>query len=375
MRSTLSAERERFGREWPPGWAGQLRASHGFDLSTSLLGIPLPHPIGKASGQLSLRSEQLQHDADAGLSFTVLKTVIGEDASGARTMGEWAIHETRMAVERRDAADGRAGWTVTWKGRGWDGTLAEYCALVESGRQLTKAGQLLVIPSVKLHLPPGGEEFREAEYAHTLGALHAAWGTEPLLLEHDFSPTLAGDARGREREDILRWIAELPGLIRSHADGPVRVALKLMNATFDDGFQAEMLRASASADAVTVFNRLWDKERQVAFGGWELSDRNLAVLSSVARHGQERSGTGNVISGRQIVAYAKCGCSTVQCHTAFQLPLREYAAAAGSRTARTLHRLILDPDDGLLAVMLEEEKAGRLHRHGGELRFRDLVTP
>jgi hypothetical protein len=374
MRSTLSADRERFGREWPRDWAAHLRAEHGFDLATSLLGVPLPHPIGKASGQLSLKAEQLQHDADAGLAFDVLKTVIGEDATGDRSMGAWAIHETRMAVERRDAADGRRGWTVTWKGRGWDGTLAEYCALLEAGRQMTRDGRQLVLPSVKLHLPPQDEAFREAEYAYTLGELRAAWGRDPLLLEHDFSPTLAGDARGESREDVLRWISELPGLIRRHAGGPVRVGLKLMNATFDDAFQADMLRAAVGADAVTVFNRLWDAGRQVAYGGWELSDRNLRVLASVGRRGQERSGTGNVISGRQVVAYARAGCSTVQCHTAFQLPLGEYAAEAGSRTARTLHQLVFDPADGLLAVMLEEEEARRLHRRGGELRFRDLVA-
>lgn len=374
MRSTLSAERERLGREWRADWAAELRSHHGFDLSTSMLGEPLPHPIGKASGQLSLKREQLQHDADAGLAFSVLKTVIGEDPAGLRSMGEWAIRESRMAVERRDAPDGRTGWTVTWKGRGWDGTLADYCALVGAGRELTRAGQLLVLPSVKLHLPAHGEEFREAEFAHTLGALRSAWGGETMLLEHDFSPTLAGDARGQERDDILRWVADLPGLIRSHGHGPVQVALKLMNATFEDHFQQAMLRAAAGASAVTVFNRLWDEERKVAFGGWELSDRNLRVLAATPRDGQERSGTGNVISGRQVAAYARCGCSTVQCHTAFQLPLGEYAASAGSRTARTLHHLVFDPADGLLQVMLEEEDAGRLHRHGGELRFRDLVA-
>ncbi len=374
MRLTLSAERERLGREWPHDWAAQLRATHGFDLSTSLMGVPLPHPIGKASGQLSLKAEQLQHDADAGLAFAVLKTVIGEDSAGERSMGAWAIHETRMAVERRDAADGRCGWTVTWKGRGWDGTLAEYCELIQVGRQLTRDDRLLVLPSVKLHLPPAGEAFREAEYAHTLGAVRAAWGAEPMLVEHDLSPTLAGDARGQSRDAVIRWISELPALIRRHAGGPAHVSLKLMNATFDDAFQADMLRAAADARAVTVFNRLWDDERQVAYGGWELSDRNLRVLASVSRGGQERSGTGNVVSGRQAVAYARAGCSTVQCHTLFQLPLGEYAAEAGSRTARALHQLVFDPADGLLAVMLEEEEAGRLHRVRGELRFRDLVA-
>jgi hypothetical protein len=277
-----------------------------------------------------------------------------------------------MQVEQRAEPDGRAGWTVTWKGRGWAGTLPEYAELVRAGREITRAGGPLVLPSVKLHLPPGDMPFDADEYRHTLEVLQRAWGEDTLLLEKDFSPTLAGDSRSRDQETILRWVQQVPDVLRAHARGRVRLALKLMNARFDDDFQLRMLAAAGSADAVTLFNRLWDAERQVAYGGWALSDRNLRVLDRAGREGPERSGTGNVCSGRQVIAYAQRGCSSVQLHTAFQLPLSAYPATAGSRSQRTMHALVFHPVDGLIASLLELEQAGALVRRGGELHYSDL---
>jgi hypothetical protein len=166
----------------------------------------------------------------------------------------------------------------------------------------------------------------------------------------------------------------VPARIRAHGD--VRLAMKLMNARFDDDFQREMMQAASSADALVVFNRLFDSERSVAFGGPELSDRNLRVLDRSSAHPPSRpalSGTGNIHSGRMIVDYARRGCSSVQLHTFFQLPLEEYPATDGSRTQRALHALIFDPREGLVAVMLEREAAGLLARRGGELHFLDLI--
>lgn len=74
-----------------------------------------------------------------------------------------------------------------------------------------------------------------------------------------------------------------------------------------------------------------------------------------------------------IVEYATRGCSSVQLHTFFQLPLEEYPATDGSRTQRALHFLVFDPLDGLLAVMLEREAAGKIQRRNGELHFLDLL--
>ena len=370
FRALLDRDFERFKRALPRDFPAHIRNVYHIDLTAHYLGQSLPHPIGKGSGQLSLNAGQLETDAEAGLAFAVLKTVIAQNAAGAQSMAAWAIHETKMTVERRGD-----GWTVTWKGRGWDRSFDDYLALVRAGRDLTRAGRLLTVPSVKYHLPRLNESFRDDEYAFTTCALAAARGEPPLLLEKDFSPTLAGDALADEKAQILRWLREVPARIRHHAD--VRLAMKLMNARFDDAFQIEMVNAASSADALVVFNRLFDAEKGVAYGGAELSDRNLRVLDVLtpgARPGfKELSGTGNIHSGRMIVEYALRGCSSVQLHTFFQLPLEEYPATDGSRTQRALHALIFEPRDGLIAVMREREEAGLLERSGGELRFLDLV--
>lgn len=376
MRARLAADFQRFGRELPRDFPDHVRDAYRIDLTARYLGREIPHPIGKGSGQLSLNPDQLEADRAAGLGFVVLKTLVAEEASGARSMEAWAVHETRMRVERRRSGDGREGWTVTWKGRGWDRSLGDYLALVRTAADLARARDgLWVVPSVKYHLPRLDEPFREGEYVHTTTELARAWGGGELPLEKDFSPTLAGDPLAAERGRILRWVAEVPDRIRRAAPGPVRVALKLMNALFDDAFQVEMLAAAAGADGLTVFNRLFDPARGVAYGGWDLSERNLRVLD-LARargwRGRGLSGTGNVCSGRMVLEYARRGCESVQLHTFFQLPLGEYPAQRGSRTQRALHALIFHPTEGLVAGMLDLEARGVLERRGGVLHFQDI---
>jgi len=377
MGSQLERDFERFKRELPGDFSDHVRETYGIDLTARYLGATIPHPIGKGSGQLSLNENQLADDARAGLAFVVLKTLIAEDEAGGQSMAAWAIHETKMQVERRHAAGGRAGWTVTWKGRGWDRSLEDYLALVRAGRDLTRAGRLLVVPSVKYHLPRLEEPFRDGEYRYTTRLLADAWGDDapPLLVEKDFSPTLAGDSLAGDRDQIMRWLREVPGRIRAASPISVRVAVKLMNACFDDAFQLEMIDACRDADMLVCFNRLFDADRSVAYGGWDLSDRNLRVLDAVApgvRPGL--CGTGNICSGRMIVEYARRGCESVQLHTFFQLPLSEYAATHGSRTQRALHALLFDPRDGLVAALLALAATGRLERRDGALHFLDLVA-
>jgi len=377
VHAPLERDFDRFKRELPRDFAAHVRETYRIDLTARYLGELVPHPIGKGSGQLSLNPGQLEDDAAAGLAFAVLKTVIAEDESGAQAMAAWAIHETRMKVERRPTGAGREGWTVTWKGRGWDRSFGDYLALVRAGRDLTRAGRLVVVPSVKYHLPRLGEPFREAEYRHTTARLAEAWVEGPLLVEKDFSPTLAGDALADDRAQILRWLEEVPRQIRAASPIPVRIAVKLMNARFDDAFQVEMMNVSAGADALVCFNRLFDAARGVAYGGWDLSDRNLRVLETqLTPHANAGipalTGTGNISSGRMILEYARRGCESVQLHTFFQLPLSEYAATHGTRSQRALHALVFHPQDGLIAGMLELEARRELERQDGELRFLDV---
>lgn len=103
-----------------------VRDKYEINLSSEYGGLPIKNPFGKASGQLSLNVSQVRRDAEDGLGFAVLKTIIAEDEHGAQSMSEWAIHETRMIVERIKGANGNEGWTVTWKGRGWYDTFEEY---------------------------------------------------------------------------------------------------------------------------------------------------------------------------------------------------------------------------------------------------------
>ena len=375
MRARLERDFERFKRELPSDIAGYIRGAYRIDLTARYLGRTLPHPIGKGSGQLSLSLEQLETDRAAGLAFVVLKTVIAEDPAGERSMGAWAVHETRMKVERRRSAGDRKGWTVTWKGRGWDRSFDEYLALVRAAADYTRSGEIVAVPSVKYHLPRLGEPFRTEEYRYTTERLSQAWGGDELPLEKDFSPTLAGNELADERTQVLRWLREVPEQVRAATAAPVRLALKLMNARFDDAFQLEMLEAGGSADALVVFNRLWDPEQGVAFGGFDLSERNLRVLEAARRRHVNTpplTGTGNVSTGRLILDYARLGCESVQLHTFFQLPLSEYPATDGSRPQRALHTLLFEPRDGLIACMLDLEADGLLERRGGELRFLDL---
>jgi hypothetical protein len=176
---------------------------------------------------------------------------------------------------------------------------------------------------------------------------------------------------------VLRWLREVPGRIRNGAGATkVRLAVKLMNARFDESFQLEMLDACGAADSLVCFNRLWDPTRAVAYGGYDLSDRNLRVLQAARQRPQPLPplvGTGNICSGRMLLDYARLGCESVELHTFFQLPLSQYPALGGTRTQRALHALLFHPQDGLVAGMLALEAEGMIERRGGELHFLDLV--
>ncbi len=369
----------------PPDLAAIVREELRVDLSTRYAGVTIAHPFGKGSGQLSCKFSQVVDDVESGLAFIVLKTVIAENPSGSRSMNEWASEETKMRVERRMSLSGREGWTVTWKGRGWPGSLDEYLAFFEESLRAGARRDVPVIPSVKFHLPDSGEAFSVEEYAHTTSRLLETWdragGSGPMLMEKDFSPTLAGDARAQARDQVLIWLREVPELVDGAAAGRVRLGVKVMNALADDAFQVEMLRVLCEQEVtkvayLVVFNRLFDADLGVAYGGWDLSDRNLRVLDRARETGlvlPSLSATGNICSGRMMLEYALRGCENGQLHTFFQLPHSEYTADGGPRSARALHTLLLHPSQGLVPWMWHLHEAGAVAEVAEVIRFRDVV--
>lgn len=351
--------------------ADVLASDFAIDIRASYGPIPIAHPIGKASGQLSLQPKQVKADAEAGLGFVVLKTVIAEDERGGASMEAWKIKEPRMEVERiQGKRVPREGWTVSWAGRGWEGSLASYLHFTEEALRIGADASMPVIPSVKYHLPSNPDEaFLTQEYEVTTRALEETWArvaeSEALVLEQDFSPTLAGTDMAGSKRLILKWLRESPSLIK--AAGPrVVLGIKLMNALFEDEFQLETMAAVGAennpADFIICFNRLFDPDRMfgtkkgIAVGGPDLSDRNLTILRrAIEEKRMERelpiSATGDITSGRMMVEYALRGATSGQLHTYFQLPLSEFSLKGVSRTRAALHELFFHPQHGIAAAM------------------------
>jgi len=376
----LRADFEAFRAGLPRPLEAYILSTYGIDLTSSYGGLKVKNPFGKASGQLSLMRHQVEKDAEAGLGFVVLKTVIAQDAAGEQSMHEWAIPETRMLVERIQGRGGEPGWTVTWKGRGWFDTFEAYLRFFNEALMAAEPSGMLVAPSVKYHLPTPKENFwKDDEYIFTTRALLAVWkqacGETQMPLEKDFSPTLAGSSRAAQQVKILEWLAKVPGLIHGAAPGKVRVGLKIFNALFEDEFQLRMLEeihgaqdASARADFMIYANRLFDPAKEfegkvgVAYGGTDLSVRNLAVLENFLGSDSIATGrvpllplsaTGDISSGRVAAEYLLRGASTFQMHTIFQLPDSEFAMNVGGKTEKAFHRLLFDPENGFLAWILD----------------------
>ena len=378
--ASLVRDYERFRAGLPEDLEDYVRQQYQLDLSSEYGGHFIKNPFGKASGQLSLNLSQVRRDCEEQLGFIVLKSIIAEDTSGAQSMSEWAIEETRMVVERIVGQDKTEGWTVSWKGRGWYDTFAKYLEFFDEALSCARPASVLVVPSCKYHLPSAAEQlWKVGEYEYTTRCLIDVWQKHhpdaPMLIEKDFSPTLAGSDRAAQAEMIIEWLTRVTSLIRrGAAPATVRIGLKVFNAILDDAFQLEMLRAineKCLGDAVPDFlvyaNRLFDPDREfdgvrgIAYGGPDLSARNLSVLAQLRL--LERQGlipacklpisaTGNIVSGRIAAEYLLRGASSFQMHTFFQLPSGEYSMKTGGKTARALLELYFHPEEGLLAWLL-----------------------
>lgn len=403
VRRKVQRDYERFALAdaWTASLEQYLLDEYDLDVTAEYAGLPIKNPWGKGSGQLSMTARQVEEDVAAGLGFVVLKTVIAQDERGDQSMAAWAIPETRMVAEPIVGRSGESGWTITWKGRGWWQSFEAYLQLIRDARQLAVGSRTLIVPSCKYHLPsPTEPDWRVAEYDFTTRKLLEAWqpGAEPMPLEKDFSPTLAGSDRATARARILEWLRIAPKLMREAAQkanlGQVRIGLKMFNALFDEDFQVEMLQAihETSSEPVDYFvyaNRLFDPQREfegqrgVAYGGPDLSDRNLRVLDQWRDRRRSQpasttkslpwSATGNITTGRMAVEYLRHGATSFQLHTFFQLPADQYARKSGSRTQRALHELYFHPQTGLV-VWLHQLAAERSSTRR-PIRLLELARP
>ena len=394
VRQRVQRDYERFAKSGLPTSLEQyLLDEYDLDVTAEYGGFSIKNPWGKASGQLSMTARQVEEDVAAGLGFVVLKSVIAQNEQGEQSMAAWAIPEARMVAEPIVGQSGEPGWTITWKGRGWWQSFEAYLQLIRDARRIADGSGTLIVPSCKYHLPsPNEPEWRVEEYDFTTAKLLEAWQPDgsPMPLEKDFSPTLAGSDLAATQAKILEWLRVVPKLMRESAArsglGEVCVGMKLFNALFDDGFQLEMLDAihETTADRPDFFifanrlfdpNREFDGQRGVAFGGPDLSDRNLRVLDqwrAVRATGLlPWSATGNITTGRMAVEYLLRGATSFQLHTFFQLPAEHYSMKIGNRTQRALHELHFHPQNGFVAWLLHT--AHQLSVSGRPIRLLDIA--
>lgn len=353
------------------GLESYILEKYNLDVSGKYGGLTIKNPFGKASGQLSSNISQIKTDAIDGLGFVVIKTVISQDENAGSSMEAWKVNAPKMIVEEIISERGEKGYTVTWKGRGWDKSFEDYLKLVSESFDIYKETQVPVIPSVQYHLPSKEEGFKEAEYQYTTRSLEKVWKDSavdlPFIIEQDFSATLS--SLKNSKVEILRWLKEVPGLINKYIDTDNKIiGVKLFNPSFDDDFQVQMVKtlnesSSDIVDVITCFNRLFDFNKEfegkkgIAYGGYDLSDRNLRVLSKFIDEYKNKefipiSATGNINSGKMMVEYALRGATSGQIHTYFQIPSKNYRLKEGSRTKKALHELMFNPVNGLVVTML-----------------------
>ncbi|NLL70710.1 MAG: hypothetical protein GX238_06215 [Epulopiscium sp.] len=392
----VTEDYQRFAKEGlPPQVEEYILEKYKMDVSSTYAGYKIKNPFGIASGQLSTTIHQAEKGIQDGLGFIVLKTVISQDPKGSSGMEAWKVNAPKMTVEPLVSKSGKQGYTVTWKGRGWHKSFEEYLELMEQSLHLWKATEVPVIPSCKFQLPSTVEEgFHVEEYSYTLQKLYEVWEKvwkdAPLLLEKDFSPTLAGSSLAKSQEMILWWITHVPMQIKEVAgEKGIRLGMKLMNAMFDDEFQLQVLETAAKsqADYLICFNRLFNPDKEfegkkgVAYGGYDLSDRNLKILNQYNQKNQGKqkvkkpiSATGNIESGKMMIEYALRGCENGQIHSFFQWPASEYAMEKGSKVEKSLHQLFFHPEKGLLTGMQYLHEQNILPSKDGVLHFKEICT-
>lgn len=375
---------EKFSDRFPSNVEKYILDNYNLDISSNYNGYDIKNPFGKAPGQLSINIKQVQNDLNSGLGFVVLKSVSSVNPYEKNRLPKNNYKKRKMKVEKIISKSGREGWTVTWKGVGWPRSFEDYLEFMEKSLKLSKKHNTLVVPSCQFKVPNKYKNFDLENYKFTTESLIKVWENifpnNKLPLEIDFSPTVWRN-KITTKEETLYYYKKIPDLIKNIGEDKLKLGVKILNTPFSDEFQVSLLEElvkEESIDWIIVFNRLFDFEKKigntkgVAYGGYDLSDRNLKVLSLFRKNNikfNNLSGTGNINSGKMMVEYALRGCQNGQLHTFFQLPTSEYKIKNKSISLKALHELLFNPEAGLIITLIYLKENFNLR---GRLKFSSL---
>jgi len=334
-----------------------IRRELGLDISARYGPFTLKNPFLVAPGQLTVNIGQIAKIKEAGFAGCVLKSFVGEDPSGACSMGFQRARSTYIrTVYDADDTDGSRP-IIHWDGRMDTRTLADYLPFARAAFEMSD-DRFLVVCSFLCHLPGPDEAFREDEWAHTLGAFYDAGFR---LFEIDFCPSLKKESDLIEQANVLRWYRQAPALMKRLRPDIV-VYPKLLNLEFGMEFQVQMAREASEggADGLVVANRFFRHDINCAHGGRTLFERNLRMVQKIRTAVPEIaiSATGGVYSGEEAFAYLREGAENVQILSYLMGKVVRPFAIEGNRFQQVFHRLLFDGEDGLLACMLRAGVTG-----------------
>jgi len=339
----------------PPDLFQQVSGELGVRLEACYDDIGLKHPIIVAPGQVTLTVPGLRTLRRAGYAGCVLKSLVGEDVNGICKMIAQRKKPTHITTVYDPEDTAGACPVIHWDGRCDARTLSDYLPFASEARTLHEPGDFAVIASILCHLPRPGEDVSKEEWLHTTAAIADLGYTH---IEIDFCPFLSSDDYTEDQRNVLDWYRTLPALMKS-ARANIKVYPKMLNLDWGLDYQIRIADAAVQggADGLVVANRFFKKEYNSAHGGWELRKRNLAQVTAIHERFPELalSATGGVYAGEHVLAYLRAGARNVQVLSFIMGQVRTpFAKTDGTKSEKVLHKLLLDPVDGLFAALLRE---------------------
>jgi hypothetical protein len=337
-----------------PGNIGEIiEQATGIRLKSNYIDIDLDHPLMVAPGQLTLKLSQVESVRRAGFAGCVLKSVVGEAPDTTCSMSMQRKKPTSITSFYEEYDTLHECPIIHWNGRCDVRSLDEYMIFARDVKASVDNGQFLPVASLLCHLPLPGAEFKEEEWIHTTKTIFDAGYTH---IEIDFCPFLSGDNYTEDQKNVLRWYRTCPGFMKS-VSSEIRVIPKMLNLAWGLEFQTAIAEAAVEggADGIIVANRIFKPEYGSGHGGEELRLRNLQQIREIKKRFSDLhvSATGGVYNGRQAWEYLQAGADNVQVLSYLMGKVQTRFDKLGNKYDTVLHKLLLHPETGLVAAMMD----------------------
>ncbi len=332
----------------------KIKETTGIDLSSRYGNVHLKNPILVAPGQLTRTGKQIFQIKEANFAGCVLKSVVGEDENGNCSMILYRNPPTYLKNVYDDFDVDKKFPIIHWDGKADTRNLTRYLKFARSAFKYEEENKFLIIASLLCHLPFPDEEIKKEEWVFTTKKLYE---TGARIFEIDFCPRLRKEDKKMEKENILRWYREIPGIVKSVAPD-ISVFPKILNLDYGTDFQIEMVKAAVegNSDGVVIGNRIYKKEFDSAHGGKELKERNIQQIKEVKKifPNLSISGTGGVYTGKDILDYIEAGADNIQLLSFLMGKTSINFEIEGTKFEKVFYYLLFDEKTGLLPVMLKK---------------------